>query len=205
MESKTKVEYADLNDSKLVCYVRENSDEAKDILYQKYLPLVYKEIGGYRVKARMLGIDEADLSQEAMLAFSHAINNYNDEGEAKFITFVTICIRRKLYNFVSKFDTGKSKALDRPVPLDALFNDNEHSYLAQLEDTHMIDPLYKMINTESLDEALELIAKELSQNERLALKYDIEGKSVNEIAKLMNMNTKQIYNLIHRARIKIKP
>lgn len=205
MVSKTKCEY-EVNDSKLVCYVREDNEEAKEALYRKYLPLLNKEINAYKTKAKILRIDEADLTQEAMLAFTYAINNFNDDGEAKFITFATICIRRKLYNFIAKFDTFKSRALERTLPLDAfLDNGDDYTYLDSFEDKHIRDPLAKMISMEALDEAFAIIEKELSQNERLALQYDVEGKSVKEIAKLMGMNQKQIYNLIHRARCKIKP
>lgn len=199
----SKIEYG-VTDSELVLFVREDNECAKEALYKKYQPLIYKEIGKFKKRADFLGIEQADLSQEAMLAFSHAINNFKDEGEAKFITFATICIQRRLSNFVSKYDTNKSKILGASVALDAPIEDNTTSVIDQVEDTRSSDPLNKVLNTESLDEAMKTINEELSANERLALKYDLEGKSVNEISKLMNMNTKQIYNLIHRARNKVK-
>lgn len=199
----SKIEY-NLSDSELVLFIREENEFAKEKLYEKYRPLIFKEIGKFKKRADFLGIEEADLSQEAMLAFSHAINNFKDDGEAKFITFATICIQRRLSNFVSKYDTNKRKAFCSSVALDAPIDDTSTTLIDQLEDFRSNDPLSKVLNTESLDEALKVINEKLSENERMALKYDLEGKTVEEIAKMMNMNSKQIYNLVHRARTKIK-
>ncbi len=199
MASKTDYQ---INDSELVLYVRENNEDAKEELYNKYVPLLRKEIFRYKKRAKMLGIDEDDLSQEAMLAFSRAINNYS-EDESKFITFATICVRRRLANYVDKFDTKKSKFLEKSIPLDANMDENV-TYMDQLEDFHLTDPLKRLINTETLDETLQKVLHVLSVNELVALKYDLEGKSVNDIATLMERSPKQIYNLIHRARSKIK-
>lgn len=201
MESKINYE---INDSELVMFVREKNEAANEELYNKYCPLLYKEIARFRKRARMLGIDEADLTQEAMLAFAHAVNNYCDDEDVKFITFLTLCVRRRLTNYVAKFETGKRKAMVASVPLDAAIDDVSQRIVDNLEDFHMTDPLKTLINNETLDEVFKTIDEILSDNEKLALKYDLEGKSVNEIAYLMGMSTKQIYNLIHRARNKVK-
>ena len=201
MESKIKYE---ANDSELVMFVREHNEEAKDALFDKYSPLLHKEIYRFKKKAQVLGIDEADLSQEAMLAFAHAVNNFSDDSDVKFITFLTLCVRRRLANFVAKFETRKRKAMLTSVPLDATIDEDNNRIVDNLEDIHTVDPLKTLINNETLDEVMKTIDEILSTNEKLALKYDLEGKTVNEIAYIMGMTTKQIYNLIHRARTKVK-
>lgn len=200
MESKTN--YC-TEDAELVLFVRENNEDAKEEIFKKYIPLLHKEIYKFKKRAFALGIEEADLSQEAMLAFSYAINNYSEEEDVKFITFATLCIRRKLSNYIDKFAT-KKKSLEATVALDAEI-DNKSSLLDQMVDTNVVDPLKQVMTNESLDETLKTIDGILSQNEKLALKYDVEGKSVNEIAIIMDKTPKQVYNLIHRARCKVKP
>lgn len=200
---ESKIDY-EISDSNLVISVRENNDDAKDYLYEKYSPLIHKEINRYKKKASILEIEFADLSQEAMLAFSHAINNYNEEEEVKFITFATLCIRRRLSNFVAKYTTNKNKIMTSSVALDAVMDDEKTSLVDQLKSVRFDDPLRKMINSETLSEVKKTIDEELSENEKIALGYDLDGRSSVEIADLMHMNTKQIYNLIHRARTKIK-
>lgn len=200
---ESKINY-NTDDSLLVMFVREDNEDAKEELFNKYVPLLTKEINRFKKRAYSLGIEEADLTQEAMLAFSYAINNYCEESDTKFITFATLCIRRKLSNFIEKFAT-KKKALESPVALDAELAGHENATFAdQVIDVNVIDPLRKVIMSESLDETFKRIDRRLSSNERLALKYDVEGKTVNEIAEIMKKTPKQVYNLVHRARSKVK-
>ncbi len=196
MELKTE------NDSYLVHLVREFNDPAKDYLYEKYSSLIHSEINKFKTKAKTLDIDPFDLSQEAMLAFSHAINNYKDSEDTKFMTFATLCIRRRLSNFVSKYETNKSKMLSSTVALDKK-NIEGNSLIDSIEDETVRDPLSQIINEETLLEINKSL-KKLSGNEKMALQFYLMGKNANEIAEIMNMSLKQIYNLLHRARNKVK-
>lgn len=195
---------SEYNDEKILMFVRENNEEAKDFLYEKYSPLIHKEINRVKKKCLALGIEMADVSQEAMLGFSNAIGNYDGEEDTKFITFATICIRRRLGNYIASFETAKNKTMHDSIAFDATIDDTQVALIDRFQDMKNNDPLKKMINSESLKEVTKIIEEKLSDNERLALKYDLDGKSVEEIAEAMHMNNKQIYNLIHRARQKIK-
>ncbi len=202
---ESKIDYT-VNDSELVLFVRENvDDEAKDFLYDKYTPLIHKEINRVKKRAIALGVEMADLSQEAMLAFSHAINNFNEQEDTKFMTFATIIIRRKLANYLNKFETKKNKTLGASVSMDAPFDDDGQStFIETIEEAFSNEPLKKMITYETLKEVNRAIKDKLSEKEKVVLQYDLEGKSVSEIADITGLNTKQIYNLIHRARGKLK-
>ncbi len=191
------------NDSKLVLYVRDGNEDAKDHLFQKYSPLIHKEINRLKKKAFIYGIEFSDLTQEAMVGFSFAINSYDEEGDVKFITFATTCIRRRLKNYIEKFETVKNKSYSKSISLDTNINER-NTILDQLEEFISSEPLRKIINDETLVEVSGSIMKKLSENERLVLQYTVDGKSVKEIADIMSMSNKQIYNLIHRARNKIK-
>lgn len=200
MELKTNHEYGD---SELIMLLREENDEVKDYLYTKYSPLIHKELNRVKKRSFALGIDFADLSQEAMLAFSHAINNFNEETEVKFITFATLCIRRKLSNYINKFDTNKNKVLSNSISLDVQIDDAD-SYVDNIPAADITNPLNQIINDETLKDINYVIKNSLSENERMVLQYDVMGKSASEIAELLGMNTKQVYNLIHRARTKLR-
>ncbi len=199
----SKIDY-ELNDAKLINSIRENNDEAKDYLYTKYSPLIHKEINRVRPQAYVLGIDLSDLSQEAMLAFTNAINSYDENANVKFITFATLCIRRKLLNMLAKYSTNKNMAMKTSIPLDSNIEDSNSTLIDFLKDSDEKDPLNHMITNESIDEINKVILEKLSENERIAFQQSIQGKSVEEISKILNMTPKQIYNLIYRARGKIK-
>ena len=151
MELKTEYE---INDSELVWHIRENAnDDAKDSLYEKYTPLIYKEI--YRVKKRAmaLGVELADLSQEAMLAFSYAINSFDEDADVKFVTYTTVVIRRKLANYLNKFETKKNKTMVEAVSMDAPVDDeNQSAFVETMEESVSTYPLRKMITNETLIE-----------------------------------------------------
>lgn len=202
MASKTRREYE--TDVELVLQIRDNNEDAKDYLYTKYSALIHKEINAFKRRAFSLGIDFQDLTQEAMLGFSDAISHFKDEGDSKFITFATICIRRQLSNYVAKFDNGKSKFFADTVALDAQVGDDEKMLLIdKIQSTRASDPLKKLINSETLKELGGQMDK-LSSSEKTVLAYDLDGKSVEEIAEITGMTNKQIYNLIFRARQKLK-
>lgn len=199
MELESKV-----GDSFIVQEVREHNEDAKDYLYTKYSSLIHKEINAFKKKAYILGIDYQDLTQEAMLGFSNAIRNFSDESETKFITFATLCVRRRLSNYVAKFDNSKSKLFSDFIALDKVIgNDENQTLLERISAAPLSDPLKRMINEETLSE-LGKRMESLSDNEKLVFGYDLDGKTVDEIAELMGMKNKQVYNLIFRARQKMK-
>jgi len=197
MESKTELE----NINNIILSVQENNEDARDYAYQKFSPLIHKEINSFKRKAISLGIDISDLSQEAMLGFSHALNNFKDDEEAKFITFATLCVRRRLMNYVEKFETAKSRAMHDSLALDSTFEDDK-SVGETIEGG--TDPLKEIITSETLSEVNKTLNEKLSDNEKTAILYDLDGRSVEEIAELMNVTPKQIYNFIFRARKKLK-
>lgn len=199
MELKTDQE---LSDSQLLFLIRESNEDAKDFLYEKYSPMIHKEINRVKNIAYTLGIDYADLSQEAMLGFSNAINYYNEDEPVKFLTFAILCVRRKLYNLFKKHTTNKNSFLK--ATLTERENEDNLSYIENLSDLIGYEPLNKMITEESIEETVRLIKEKLSDNEKKALLYNLEGKTVEETAKKMKMTSKQIYNLLYRARQKLK-
>ena len=88
----------EITDSELIQKINDNNEDAKDYLYERYSNLIHKEVNRVRKLGKDKGIEYSDLLQEAMLAFSEAINRYDDTNNVKFITFATLCIRRKLIN-----------------------------------------------------------------------------------------------------------
>ena len=61
-----------------------------------------------------------------------------------------------------------------------------------------------MLIDESLNEILSDLGTKLSDKERNAILLDIDGKSIDEIAMIMNLKPKQVYNLLYRGRKKLK-
>lgn len=192
-----------ITDSELIQKINDNNEDAKDYLYQKYSLLIHKEVNRIKKLGIEKGIEYNDLLQDAMLAFSEAINKYDDESNVKFITFATLCIRRKLINTLHKYSTQKEYMNKNQIHLEDGLEDKKP--VSNIVGANNIDePLKKMLVNESLNETFKSLGTKLSDNERKAILLDIEGNSIDDIAKIMNIKPKQVYNLLYRGRKKLK-
>ena len=100
--------YNNYNDYELVYMVRENDESSYDVLFQKYYPVIeniamecYQGFSSY-------GYDYEDFLQEGYYAFQKALASYDEKKDALFYTYVSICVRRKLYSFCRKVSCQKN-------------------------------------------------------------------------------------------------
>ena len=113
------MEYKKYNDYELIYMVRESDDFSKDILYEKYLPVIKSISKEYYLKFRDYGYDYDDFFQEASILFEKAVINYSEDRESVFYTFVNICIRRGLLTFCRSISNeNKNKPLSQYIDLD---------------------------------------------------------------------------------------
>ena len=89
------VEYPDEELVNLVC---ENSEEARDMLYEKYSYIIDIICNKYKQSAYYLSADLQELRQEAMLGFSDALVSFNQDENASLHTFITLCVERRVRN-----------------------------------------------------------------------------------------------------------
>lgn len=71
------MDYKDLNDYEVVYMVKENDDDAREIIFNKYIPIVKKIASNYLAYAKLARIEYDDLVQEGLIALNVAINRYN--------------------------------------------------------------------------------------------------------------------------------
>ena len=111
-------------DNELLDRMSENSEEARDLLYDKYKYIVEIIINKYKKSAYSLSIDMQELTQEAWLGFSDALYSYNDSKEAGLATFISICVERKVENYVRDHSTKKMQFIREAISLDNQVNQN---------------------------------------------------------------------------------
>ena len=199
---ESKIDY-EVSDEQLVFMINENSEDAKDALYEKYSAMIHKELNAVKRSAYALGIEWQDLFQEAMLGFSTGVSTYNGEHDAKFSTYATMCVRRRLLNIIEKNSTAKKFASVKAIPLDNL-NDRESGKLF-IKEIPGKEPLNKVIIEEDLTQVKINLNDKLSDDERAIIDYATDGMKPEEIAKIFGKTPKQVYNILYRARKKIKP
>ena len=191
--------YEEYNDSELVMLIKENHEDAKEILLNKYHYIIGLILKKYNKTAALLGIEGKDLYQEALLGFTDALNRYDEEKDASLPTFITLCVERRVRIILRMHNNSKSKLLSDAISLDA-----ETSNLKQIEDTKDKDPLVSITDKEEANELDKQILETLSDSEKEVYNLLVKGFNIKEITNILNKNYKQIDNTIQRIKEKIK-
>lgn len=183
------------NDFELVSLIRENNEEAREILYNKYKPIIVKKSTDQIYKLGSYGMEINDLIQEGYIGLDNAINCFNEKENTSFYTFALLCIDRQIITYIKKNTNNKAMVLNDAINLDDgkeyLFRDNT-------------DIEGSFINKEDVKEFINLICDSLSDIEKKVFSLKLEGYDIGEIANLLNKDIKVIYNTLHRIKYKIK-
>ena len=175
--------------------IRENNEEAREILYNKYKPIIVKKSTDQIYKLGSYGMEINDLIQEGYIGLDNAINCFNEKENTSFYTFALLCIDRQIITYIKKNTNNKAMVLNDAINLDDgkeyLFRDNT-------------DIEGSFINKEDAKEFINLICDSLSDIEKKVFSLKLEGYDIGEIANLLNKDTKVIYNTLHRIKYKIK-
>ena len=196
--------YKEYNDDELVMLINENSEEAKNILFNKYYYIIDVYIKKYKTMAYTLSVDIKDLTQEAMLGFADALNRYNDDKNTSLATFISLCVERRLQVCITKASRIKNKILNEALSLEhvyACFNDTLSDMIS---DNNKNNPLEKMTKEEDYRNLLNKINETLSANETDVYNLMLSGFNYQEIATILNTNPKSVDNTIQRIKNKVK-
>lgn len=192
------------NDNELIEMVSDNSEEARDYLYNKYSYIVDIIINKYRNSANYLNVDMNDLRQEALLGFSDALVNYNQDKDTSLSTFISLCVERRVGNYIRKYNTNKMKQEENALSLDMNVGKDEDLPIQDVIGLPNSDPEIKMVDKEETERLNKEIKEALSPSEYEIYELLINDFSYEDIAKITNKQVKQIYNMIYRIRSKVK-
>ncbi|MBR6073645.1 MAG: sigma-70 family RNA polymerase sigma factor [Bacilli bacterium] len=188
-------------DNELLDRMSENSEEARDLLYDKYKYIVEIIINKYKKSAYSLSIDMQELTQEAWLGFSDALYSYNDSKEAGLATFISICVERKVENYVRDHSTKKMQFIREAISLDNQVNQNM-TYADIIMDESSPDKIIE--DEESKKELLIKIKDTLSPRELEVYKLLMYDFSYEDISSILNIDMKKIYDYVYHIRKKLK-
>ena len=129
----------------------ETNEDIRDSLYEKYLPTIKYVVKKFTTNAKKLGLEYSDLMQEANVAFTDAINTYDQNKDASLQTFIVLCVQRRLTNVISKAQTTKSKMEQQSLSLDYDY-DEEGLPLKDILKDDLSDPSFKYSEKETTEE-----------------------------------------------------
>ena len=196
--------YYDQNDNELLYLVSENNEEAKNIIFEKYKPLIEMKSSRLRLLAEQRGYDYSDLVQEGMIGLSRAINDYEEKKDVQFYTFANLCIDRQLSSFIRNISRDKHKVLNDSISFESSTNTIGRPLTDILLDDKNIDPEELYIRIEHENNLINKIYSILSPKEKEVFDLRIQGFSYKEIAELLNVTKKTVDNTIVRIKLKIQ-
>ena len=194
--------YKDLNDYELVSYVMEN-EEATDILFEKYRPLIYSIAKKLYNENQNIGLDINDLVSEGMVGFSIAINTYNEHKDTMFFTYAKKCIESKMYSSLRGATRLKHQILNSSISMEA-FEEEFELNLEDLIGDNSSNPENIAIDNENVMELPENLQKEFTDFELQVFNLKKNGFGYKEIAEALEIEPKRVDNAIQRIKNKIK-
>ncbi len=198
------MDYNDYSDSELYMMICEDNEDAKEILFQKYKYVLNIIIKKYSYVASQVGIDSKELYSEALLGFTDAVNDYKDDKNAVFPTFLSLCVNRRLKKAIVHANAQKNKILNESYSLDKIYDKSGVPLIELIKDDNNNDPLIHISEEEHFNELVIKIKTELSEFECQVFDLMLNDFSYIEIAGLLEKTPKQIDNTIQRIKNKAK-
>ena len=189
------------NDSELTYHLHDNNEIVQDALFLKYKYIITAILNKYRRVFLANNIDYEEARQEAYLAFSYAIYNYDENKDASLNTFITLCVERSIRVFIKKHETIKSKVQKNTISYNIK---NDEVDIENMIGDETYEPLKRVSNIDMLKYINNEVKTLLSKSELEVYNLLIQGLDYIEIAKVLNKTPKQIDNTIQRIRKKIQ-
>lgn len=196
------MDYRDYNDSELLSYIAENSEEANEIIFKKYEPLIFTTAKRMYNCCKNAGLDLNDLIQEGRLGLNIAINGYKANKDVIFYTYAKTCIERSIINNIKRAKRQKNKILNESISLE--FPDDEQYKIARLFADNRQNPEKQILEYEGEQELINRIRNTLTDFEQEVFELKLASFNYKEIAEILEKDLKSIDNAIQRIRVKAK-
>lgn len=196
--------YRDYNDFELLSYIGENNEEAADVLFEKYNPLIVATANRLYCYCKNTGLELNDLIQEGRLGLNLAINSFTDDKDTSFYTYAKTCVERKMISVIISARRQKHRVLNESLSLEGTTElDNTFTFEKSLED-NSYNPENILLDIENQEELIKEIYSHLTNFEVQVAELKINGFEYREIAEILDKDIKSIDNAIQRIRTKFK-
>lgn len=194
--------YRDYNDNELISYIKEQNEEAHEIIFKKYEPLINKIATKMFSGCYNLGFEKADLIQEGMLGLSAAIKTFDESKEASFYTYANKIIERKMLSVIIAAKRLKHKILNESLSLES--SDEGKASLEDFVGDDKVNPESLMIDVERERLLIERTKEKLTSFEEQVFLLKIHQFDYKEIATILDKKPKAIDNALQRIKLKMK-
>jgi len=173
--------YPMYNDYEIINLIREGNNEALELMFDKYSRLISKKIYKFNLYK-----DYDDMFQEGMMILYKSIKAFNEIYKKSFTRYFELNLERKYMTILTK----RIRRME-------IFKNNELFIYETNNNLNQNSVYYELLKKE--------IAKILTNNEHLVYTLrELNNYSITYISEKHSMTDKEIYNSLHRAKVKIK-
>lgn len=170
--------------------VRENNEEATNLLFEKYKPIVLKIAKEYYTLGKKCGLDLDDFIQEGYYALYLALKKYSDRMNTIFYTYAIICIKSKMQNLLVRNSTNKHQALNYSISFYEKIEDK--SLLDYLKDDKAIDPT-EAIESIEFEKEVKRVLYTIKFEDSIICELKLNGFSNKDTATLLDITPSNVY------------
>ena len=192
----------ELEDLQLVMKARNGNQAALDALMKRYTSFVRLKASSYF----LAGGDSEDLIQEGMIGLYKAVRDFRPDKETSFRSFAELCVTRQIITAIKTATRFKHSPLNTYVSFShtpAGQEDSDCTLGDALPGPGIDDPVVSVMSTEELKSLVFCLGTGLSHLESQALKLYLEGSSYEDMAELLECDTKTIDNALQRVKRKV--
>lgn len=193
----------ELEDLQLVMRVHNGDERAREQLIQRYTGFVRMKASSYFIA----GGEPDDLVQEGLIGLCKAMRDFRADKETSFRSFAELCVTRQIITAIKTATRFKHSPLNTYVSFSQTpagqDPDSDVTLGDALPGSHVHDPSVKVISTDELQSLVFCLGTGLSPLESDALRMYLEGSSYEEMAEVLECDTKAIDNALQRVKRKI--
>jgi RNA polymerase sporulation-specific sigma factor len=193
----------ELEDLQLVMRVHYGDERAREILIQRYNGFVRMKASSYFIA----GGEPEDLVQEGLIGLCKAMRDFRADKETSFRSFAELCVTRQIITAIKTATRFKHAPLNTYVSFSQTpagqDPDSDVTLGDALPGSHVHDPSVAVISTDELKSLVFCLGTGLSPLEADALRMYLEGSSYEDMAEVLDCDTKAIDNALQRVKRKI--
>lgn len=175
--------FNNFNDYELLYLIYWHSEEALEILMDKYSVLIKVKLNKFNISKK----EFSDFEQELKMEVYKAIKIYDENYGKSFCRFIELVIERKILRLIQNSKKSVYPSIVLEETIDAK---SKQSILEKMIYEERIEKI-KQVELDSVKKSI--------LNEVI-----LDGESIKEYANKHNMSVKEIYNHIYSLRLKLK-
>lgn len=195
-------DYSNLNDYEIMYMVAENDDSAKELMFEKYKPIIEKYARKYYAVGKNFGLELDDFIQEGYFGLYCALSNYTPFKNTIFYTYAIISIKSKMNNLLINSSNGKSSVLNNSLSLNQYLDEDGTTLFDFIEDKNALIPDIEVERKELVAEIKRNIY-ELQLDESIVFELKFNGFSIKDISKLLSISEQKARNILSRVKKKL--